>query len=261
MPSEKFKANAKTNSEINIQWNDLLYSFSTIKSNSCFQWGIVYSNTSTSSPIWIAWTMCTHWTRIAIVRKSMSRSTYMHSIYKQTIHNSRARVFIRMSCSVSELPSGCRLRGTSQSGSTGPLNTSLGGTQNNSNVGGPLQRPQSQKHGCFCWCCCCSCSWWVWIFSAKLFSSTDCLPFGFPFFILHFFPLLLSSACRVWVCFQLLTLSFVFLFLLHSILCAHKNNRAKWWVENWKFTSFVLSVCQRDPGQIKHWIDNWFSVF
>ncbi|KAL9917741.1 regulator of G protein signaling double hit [Glossina fuscipes fuscipes] len=95
-----------------------------------------------------------------------------------------------MSCTVSELPSGCRLRGmSSASQNTG---TDGGGNGTNSggihigsmlnptggmttttalqavagNTGGGLpdvstplqQRQQSQKPCCFCWCCCCSCS-------------------------------------------------------------------------------------------------------
>lgn len=82
-----------------------------------------------------------------------------------------------MSCSVSELPAGCRLRGmgsAAQGGSSVPLTTPLtgsgggggGGTASGTNAlqetsggAGPLQRPQSQKPCCFCWCCCCSCSW------------------------------------------------------------------------------------------------------
>jgi len=64
-----------------------------------------------------------------------------------------------MSCSVSELPPGCRLRGMGSGTQGGPLTTALTGPpETNSNVG-PLQRPTSQKPCCFCWCCCCSCSW------------------------------------------------------------------------------------------------------
>ncbi|EDW77175.2 uncharacterized protein Dwil_GK22228, isoform C [Drosophila willistoni] len=103
-----------------------------------------------------------------------------------------------MSCTVSELPSGCRLRGMTASsqqtaasnnganngnngGSGGPSATTVaggsGGGGGGGGVGGgtvttviatsnvlqesnaPLQRQQSQKPCCFCWCCCCSCSW------------------------------------------------------------------------------------------------------
>ncbi|XP_023032061.1 regulator of G-protein signaling 17 isoform X2 [Drosophila willistoni] len=102
-----------------------------------------------------------------------------------------------MSCTVSELPSGCRLRGMTASsqqtaasnnganngnngGSGGPSATTVaggsGGGGGGGGVGGgtvttviatsnvlqesnaPLQRQQSQKPCCFCWCCCCSCS-------------------------------------------------------------------------------------------------------
>lgn len=106
-----------------------------------------------------------------------------------------------MSCTVSELPTGCRLRSmssTSQntnggSGNTGggginverssaltTLNTGgihIGGLLSTTNSAvtttgnemlartGDLQQrstsSQSQKPCCFCWCCCCSCSWWV----------------------------------------------------------------------------------------------------
>ncbi|CAO1343447.1 unnamed protein product [Diamesa serratosioi] len=58
-----------------------------------------------------------------------------------------------MSCSVSELPAGCRLRGMSSNVQSGSLNKSLTG-QESPNVA--LQR--SQKSCYFCWCCCCNCS-------------------------------------------------------------------------------------------------------
>ncbi|XP_062137026.1 regulator of G-protein signaling 17 [Drosophila sulfurigaster albostrigata] len=104
-----------------------------------------------------------------------------------------------MSCTVSELPSGCRLRGMTansssnngngngdSAGSVSALSSTAGGGGGGgggvgvsgtgsgnttlpvsgsatSNVlqesNAPLQRPQSQKPCCFCWCCCCSCSW------------------------------------------------------------------------------------------------------
>ncbi|XP_023179641.1 regulator of G-protein signaling 17 [Drosophila hydei] len=102
-----------------------------------------------------------------------------------------------MSCTVSELPSGCRLRGMNassqnaaaanngngngsgdsvgvgagsatagvggNSGTTGTSTTLQGSVSATSNVlqesNAPLQRPQTQKPCCFCWCCCCSCSW------------------------------------------------------------------------------------------------------
>ncbi|KAH8416140.1 hypothetical protein KR222_009312 [Zaprionus bogoriensis] len=89
-----------------------------------------------------------------------------------------------MSCTVSELPSGCRLRGMNSAANNGngndaaaaPGSTAGGGVAGStgtsttlavsgsatSNVlqesNAPLQRPQSQKPCCFCWCCCCSCS-------------------------------------------------------------------------------------------------------
>ncbi|XP_055701438.1 regulator of G-protein signaling 17 [Phlebotomus papatasi] len=66
-----------------------------------------------------------------------------------------------MSCSVSELPVGCRLRGMGSAATQGggaPLNSTLSGPQEAPNVG-PLRRQPSQKPCCFCWCCCCSCSW------------------------------------------------------------------------------------------------------
>ncbi|KAH8396547.1 hypothetical protein KR215_000459 [Drosophila sulfurigaster] len=103
-----------------------------------------------------------------------------------------------MSCTVSELPSGCRLRGMTansssnngngngdSAGSVSALSSTAGGGGGGgggvgvsgtgsgnttlpvsgsatSNVlqesNAPLQRPQSQKPCCFCWCCCCSCS-------------------------------------------------------------------------------------------------------
>ncbi|CRL08366.1 CLUMA_CG021265, isoform A [Clunio marinus] len=60
-----------------------------------------------------------------------------------------------MSCSVSELPAGCRLRGMGSGVQSGSLNKSLTGTgQESPNVA--LQR--SQKPCYFCWCCCCNCS-------------------------------------------------------------------------------------------------------
>lgn len=104
-----------------------------------------------------------------------------------------------MSCTVSELPSGCRLRGMTASSQQSAANNSGNNGNGNGNGGGggvvggggslggvsptvggsvgilgstsnvlqesnatTLQRPQSQKPCCFCWCCCCSCSWWVW---------------------------------------------------------------------------------------------------
>uniref|UniRef100_A0A6P4EDB1 Regulator of G-protein signaling 17 n=1 Tax=Drosophila rhopaloa TaxID=1041015 RepID=A0A6P4EDB1_DRORH len=103
-----------------------------------------------------------------------------------------------MSCTVSELPSGCRLRGMTASSQQSAANNSgnngngngggggggvIGGGGGGGSMGGvsptvggsvgvgstanvlqesnaaTLQRPQSQKPCCFCWCCCCSCSW------------------------------------------------------------------------------------------------------
>ncbi|EDV54983.2 regulator of G-protein signaling 17 [Drosophila erecta] len=103
-----------------------------------------------------------------------------------------------MSCTVSELPSGCRLRGMTASSQQSAANNSGNNGNGNGNGGGggggvgggggslggvsptvggsvgilgstsnvlqesnatTLQRPQSQKPCCFCWCCCCSCSW------------------------------------------------------------------------------------------------------
>uniref|UniRef100_A0A1B0BGE1 Uncharacterized protein n=1 Tax=Glossina palpalis gambiensis TaxID=67801 RepID=A0A1B0BGE1_9MUSC len=96
-----------------------------------------------------------------------------------------------MSCTVSELPSGCRLRGMSSASQntgtdgggngtnsggihigsmlnpTGGMTTTTGLQAVAGNTGGGLpdvstplqQRQQSQKPCCFCWCCCCSCSW------------------------------------------------------------------------------------------------------
>ncbi|KAH8371042.1 hypothetical protein KR093_005967 [Drosophila rubida] len=100
-----------------------------------------------------------------------------------------------MSCTVSELPSGCRLRGmtANSSSNNGNGNGDSAGAVSSTAAGGvgvgggggvsgtgsgnttlpvsgsatsnvlqesnaPLQRPQSQKPCCFCWCCCCSCS-------------------------------------------------------------------------------------------------------
>ncbi|ALC42329.1 CG5036 [Drosophila busckii] len=99
-----------------------------------------------------------------------------------------------MSCTVSELPSGCRLRssgggvgGGVNNGNSGETVSSTTTTTIAAAVGGggggiggvaavttssmtttsnvlqesnaPLPRPaQSQKPCCFCWCCCCSCS-------------------------------------------------------------------------------------------------------
>lgn len=63
-----------------------------------------------------------------------------------------------MSCSVSELQrSSCRLRGSSQGSGGGGATAAA--THGASNMGGPLNRPQSHKPCCLCWCCCCSCSW------------------------------------------------------------------------------------------------------
>lgn len=65
----------------------------------------------------------------------------------------------RMSCSLSELPPGCRLRGMGSTVQSGSLNKSLTGGQDSPN--GAL--PRSQKPCYFCWCCCCNCSWLVHI--------------------------------------------------------------------------------------------------
>ncbi|XP_070495851.1 regulator of G-protein signaling 17-like isoform X1 [Chironomus tepperi] len=61
---------------------------------------------------------------------------------------------IVMSCSVSELPPGCRLRGMGSAVQSGSLNKSLTGGQDSPN--GAL--PRSQRPCYFCWCCCCNCS-------------------------------------------------------------------------------------------------------
>lgn len=66
-----------------------------------------------------------------------------------------------MSCSVSELPSGCRLRG-----GMGPQQQSSSNNSNNNaalsgnHPPGAVLRTQKTPC-CFCWCCCCSCSWYV----------------------------------------------------------------------------------------------------
>lgn len=69
-------------------------------------------------------------------------------------------VLYRMSCSVSELPAGCRLRGmgsqqtSAQQSSSNNSNAALSG---NHSQGGVLRTQRTPC--CFCWCCCCSCSW------------------------------------------------------------------------------------------------------
>ncbi|XP_063701361.1 regulator of G-protein signaling 20 [Culicoides brevitarsis] len=68
-----------------------------------------------------------------------------------------------MSCSVSELPSGCRLRGMSSAIQTTSINKALSGpqleTQSSQRSNNAAATHQNTKPCWVCWCCCCSCSW------------------------------------------------------------------------------------------------------